>query len=620
MKTMPRSLLVVLFLSLCVVSVRSEAISNRAPEVVKSMIDAKIKYGLIGDGKADDTAGLQRAFQSGMPMYIPAGLYRFTETLPVAANTKIVGDGSAWGREWLRHGAVTILLYDGPEDDTSKGIVVLPNCHNIRIEGILVDGNCKLGTGMYLRAGRANMLLQDIVVTGTRRDAMFLTSTFVISVFRFTAFRNLGNGITVFQEDKRADIGTVNAVSFTDCDLLSNGEGFAYDGDKVFNSGYGFGLFGMHTSINLENCTFECNGGAGIYLEGYPVSFRATGCYFESNGEACSYRALAAVYGSRFNGQARHTWELYSPEERAKERSRLRKETPTGRKAAIIVNTSNARAVNFDNVYVNGGNGIWIAGNGAGWVRFRNMVYYAGVLWSATGNWEIYDSEIPDTIVGGDKIVNVPGFLNGYTWEDPEKSGPSGHPGFVIAGGRRRLVPALTNGLSLYVDTVAGDDRNDGRTSAKAWQTLAKPLQLLSNTTLNTPVRIHFSGSAEAAGDLANISGGGTLTLQLDKRSKIGAVSINGLSCKVMIEGPTNAAVARLAVSSSPNVTLKGCALAEEARAEGASLCLNNCALGAANNKAIITAGANARIAIVNCRGSAGYAESNGGNIFSTDE
>lgn len=64
------------------------------------IINAKTQYGLIGDGKADDTKALQQTFQCGKPVFIPEGRYRFTAPLEVSYNTKIIGAGSAKNGAW----------------------------------------------------------------------------------------------------------------------------------------------------------------------------------------------------------------------------------------------------------------------------------------------------------------------------------------------------------------------------------------------------------------------------------------------------------------------------------------------------------------------------------------
>ncbi len=76
--------------------------------------DAKKDYGAIGDGKADDTAALQKAFdeigysKKYAVLYLPAGTYRITDTLVMKGTLgmSLLGEDPA----------TTKILWDGPQD------------------------------------------------------------------------------------------------------------------------------------------------------------------------------------------------------------------------------------------------------------------------------------------------------------------------------------------------------------------------------------------------------------------------------------------------------------------------------------------------------------------------
>lgn len=82
-------------------------------KVTYSMIEGNVinavDFGAVGDGTADDTAAIQAALDSlgsytnnsdtttspvGLSLYVPAGIYKITDTLYVPENIKLYGDGS----------------------------------------------------------------------------------------------------------------------------------------------------------------------------------------------------------------------------------------------------------------------------------------------------------------------------------------------------------------------------------------------------------------------------------------------------------------------------------------------------------------------------------------------
>lgn len=50
-----------------------------------------VKYGVVGDGIADDTKALQKAIDNEEYIFLPKGYYRITDTIKLRENTKIIG-------------------------------------------------------------------------------------------------------------------------------------------------------------------------------------------------------------------------------------------------------------------------------------------------------------------------------------------------------------------------------------------------------------------------------------------------------------------------------------------------------------------------------------------------
>ena len=49
-------------------------------------------YGAKGDGLADDTAAIRAAFASGLPVFLPAGIYKVSDTIQMPCNATLVGE------------------------------------------------------------------------------------------------------------------------------------------------------------------------------------------------------------------------------------------------------------------------------------------------------------------------------------------------------------------------------------------------------------------------------------------------------------------------------------------------------------------------------------------------
>lgn len=109
--------------------------------------DAKRDYGAVGDGRADDTAALQRALndlvkhEKACVLYVPAGIYRLSGTIQTVrkAHTDcqrvtVVGEDPAH----------TVLRWDGPEG----GTMVQWDAWYSKISRLTLDGAGRAGTAL----------------------------------------------------------------------------------------------------------------------------------------------------------------------------------------------------------------------------------------------------------------------------------------------------------------------------------------------------------------------------------------------------------------------------------------------------------------------------------------
>lgn len=103
---------------------------------------------LVGDGKADDTAALQKAFNAvrdGAVLYLPPGTYRVTATLSLKNPS-----GARWiGGLLVGCGRDTRLVWDGP---AGAAMVVLNGIAYTRFVGFELDGRGKAGAGFHYEA------------------------------------------------------------------------------------------------------------------------------------------------------------------------------------------------------------------------------------------------------------------------------------------------------------------------------------------------------------------------------------------------------------------------------------------------------------------------------------
>ncbi|MHB9023007.1 MAG: glycosyl hydrolase family 28-related protein [Armatimonadota bacterium] len=104
-------------------------------------VKTDVTPGAVGDGMADDTAAIQKAFdevKEGSTVYLPAGTYRLTKTLTLL--------GPRHGTLVVGHGRDTKLIWDGPVGGKMINEDGIAYC---RYVGLLFDGRGKASVGLY---------------------------------------------------------------------------------------------------------------------------------------------------------------------------------------------------------------------------------------------------------------------------------------------------------------------------------------------------------------------------------------------------------------------------------------------------------------------------------------
>lgn len=192
----------------------------------------------VGDGKADDTAALQKAFdgiKDGSVLYFPAGTYRITATLSLRNPT-----GARWmGGLLIGCGRNTRLLWDGP---AGHAMLRLNGIAYTRIVGFELDGRGKAGIGFHYRA------TQGFQTEVTHRH------------LAFRGFTNAGVLEDHLSSEQALAETTFENCLFEECErgvafLQFNDYNYTFDGCEFRRCGVGLDC--AHGNFYVRNCHFE---------------------------------------------------------------------------------------------------------------------------------------------------------------------------------------------------------------------------------------------------------------------------------------------------------------------------------------------------------------------------
>ncbi len=258
--------------------------------------DVKRDYGAIGDGRADDTAAIQKGLadlqqhKEAIVLFFPAGTYRLTQTVKTTrkAHTDSMGV-SIIGEDPAR----TILRWDGPPG----GTMLLYDAWYSRISRLALDGAGKAGVALAYGGGfstyneTSDMVFRDagdgmLMATGDNgqaenavlRCAFLRCSGAGLRCNNFNSldvwvwycrFEDCGYGLfnragnfhayqSVFLRSRKMDIGAVNLMVFSFINNFSQGS-------RCFMDWAGGHVWGSPTSIT-GNRIIEPTGELAIRL------------------------------------------------------------------------------------------------------------------------------------------------------------------------------------------------------------------------------------------------------------------------------------------------------------------------------------------------------------------
>lgn len=192
----------------------------------------------VGDGQADDTPALQKAFnglRDGSVLHLPPGVYRITAPLSLRNST-----GARWiGGLIVGHGRDTKLVWDGGAGGT---MVLLDGMAYSRFVGFELDGRGKAGVGFHYQATQG-----------------FQTEV----THRHLAFRGFTNAAVL--EDHPNEGQALAETTFENCLFENCGRGVAFlqfnDYDYTFDGcefrGCGLAIDCDHGNFYVRNCHFE---------------------------------------------------------------------------------------------------------------------------------------------------------------------------------------------------------------------------------------------------------------------------------------------------------------------------------------------------------------------------
>lgn len=323
------------------VSVNSDTTGALAANTIDQMKSAvsplNVKsFGVRGDGMTDDSAGIQKAFDSikdNGTIYFPKGTYIIKKTVVIPSYIRIIGESKR----------STVLLYKGTDkafvSGARSGGKYGTGSYHITIEDITIQGN-DTGAGLYVTSRYLTVSNVEI-------------SHFAVGIDAQYCWTNKFYNVSIFYNTIGFKGGSfLNANSFVNC---------------IFAAGQIAVTFTQGWNISFTGCQFEAFTGACFSFKESAKSaiwnLSVTGCYFENNGKSIDAGPNCSFYGLNFSNNI---------------------VTTHGAELAINVDNANGYGKNTglveNNTFIRDNNGAmesFVRLNGPAYIMFRANQGYA---------------------------------------------------------------------------------------------------------------------------------------------------------------------------------------------------------------------------------------------------
>lgn len=262
-------ILILGFLLLC--SAKSDAvpICKKNGQAQSSQDIKATEFGVIGDGKTDNSDALQDAIdclQGHGSLVIPSGKYLVKSDIKINSGVAIRGNG--YGTHFLLDGAAIVVNGAGV-----KGGVANWQLSDFQVSRIGDSGPAIKMSGTDIAGANRGAIrgyTQNIYVSGSTGDGVELSNAYLITNVNLNIRKSAGSAINM--KLGPAGLVSANAITFVGGEIQQNGRavtadsavGITFVGVAIEGNKEGVDLINNNRSFAFYNCYFEWNGGFDI--------------------------------------------------------------------------------------------------------------------------------------------------------------------------------------------------------------------------------------------------------------------------------------------------------------------------------------------------------------------